>query len=95
MTTEATLIERAWKDEAFREQLVSDPKSALRGVGQAVPDHLDIQVLEETGNTRYFVIPQNPNHSLEDALLSDDELDAVAGGWCSVVYCSFQKTQIT
>ena len=93
MSTESALIERAWKDDTFKQQLLDDPKSALQSMGETIPEHLDIHVLEETGNTRYFVIPQDPNAALDDQLLSDEELDAVAGGWCSVIYCSFQEVK--
>lgn len=94
MSTETTIIERAWKDADFKQQLIEDPKAALRSLGESVPDFLDIQVVEETGNTRYFVLPQDPNAVMESELLSDEELDAVAGGWCSVALCSGQKTQM-
>jgi Nitrile hydratase, alpha chain len=91
------LIARAWQDADFKARLVTDPKAVLSEYGQIVPAHFDIKVLEETGNTRYFVLPTDPTASLDDMLLSENELDAIAGGtemeaaeWCSVIYCSFQ-----
>lgn len=95
MSIETSIIERAWKDAEFKAQLVEDPKAALRAMGETVPDFLNIKVVEETGNTRYFVLPQDPNSLMESELLSDEELDAVAGGWCSVALCSGQKTQVS
>ena len=96
MSTENTIIEQAWKDEEFKSRFMDDPKGVLREMGENVPDFLDIKVVEEAGNTRYFVIPQDPNTGLDGELLTDEELDAVAGGaaaWCSVLACSTQKTQ--
>lgn len=90
MSTESVIIERAWKDDAFKQQFIEDPKATLRALGESVPDFLDIHVLEENGSTRYFVLPQDPNAAMESELLSDEELDAVAGGWCSVLGCSTQ-----
>ncbi|MBA3532693.1 MAG: NHLP leader peptide family natural product precursor [Ardenticatenales bacterium] len=90
-SVEMQLITRAWKDEAFKTRLVSNPREVLREYGEQVPDHLEIKVLEEGGNTRYFVLPQNPTDALESELLTDEALDAVAGGWCSVLGCSTQK----
>ncbi len=87
---EQTIIARAWKDEAFKTRLLTNPREVLREYGEQVPDHLEIKVLEEGGNTRYFVLPQDPTAALESELLTDEALDAVAGGWCSVVLCSGQ-----
>lgn len=75
---EAKLVAQAWKDEAFRQELISNPKAAIeKEIGQELPESTDIRVLEETGNTVYLVLPQKP--SLEE--LSEEELEAVAGGW--------------
>ena len=88
MTTEAQkapeayqqIILKAWKDPAFREALRADPRGVLqRELGTALPDGVDIEVVEETPTKVYFVIPAMPP-ALDDRELSDEELGAVAGG---------------
>jgi len=77
---EQQIIERAWQDEQFRQLLLTDPKQAIGEVlGFELPDHLNVQVLEEKTDTIYLVIPPNPNDR-EEAPLSPAELDLVAGG---------------
>ena len=75
---EAELIAKAWKDEAFKQELISNPKAVYaRAIGQELPKHIKIQVMEETSDTVYLVLPKNPEVSEE---LSDEALEAVAGG---------------
>lgn len=76
---EAKLVAHAWQDEAFKQELISNPRAVLeREIGQEVPESTDIRVLEETGNTLYLVIPKKP--SIDE--LSEEQLEAIAGGWC-------------
>lgn len=77
---EAQLIEKAWQDEAFRQELLRHPKAVIEaGLGKKLPSDLQITVLEETPNLIYLVLPANPD-SLTDQDLSAEELDLVAGG---------------
>jgi hypothetical protein len=78
---EATLIARAWQDETFKQELISNPKAVYtRELGQQIPDSLTIQVIEETPSTLYLVIPRNPASAQVTEELSDQALEAVAGG---------------
>jgi len=87
---EHEVIERAWKDESFKADLMNDPISTLSSeYGANLPDGIEIEVLEETSNKAYLVLPVNPNE------LSESELDMVAGGVepidievCSFTWCS-------
>jgi hypothetical protein len=75
---EAELVERAWRDEAFRRALAADPTGTLqRELAVSVPEGISLTVLEETPTSRYLVLPPRPPGGGE---LSDGELDAVAGG---------------
>jgi hypothetical protein len=72
---EARLIARAWQDEAFKQQLLAEPRAAIAAeTGRAVPEGVEIRVVEETATRRYLVLPCNT------AQLSDEELNLTAGG---------------
>ena len=75
---EAKLIEKAWEDKEFVNELKSDPKAALENAfGGTVQATADLKIVEEKNDEFYLVIPRNPDESGE---LSDEDLEAVAGG---------------
>ena len=58
---EIHLITRALKDEGFRQELVANPKAVVeKELGVKLPEELEINVLEETEDTLYMVLPCNP-----------------------------------
>ncbi len=70
------IVAKALKDDGFRKDLIDDPKGVLtRETGCELPDNLEIKVIEEAENLAYLVLPHMPSD-----LLSDEDLDAVAGG---------------
>lgn len=75
---ESGLIAKTWKDEAFKQELISSPKAVIeRELGQQLTEHLEIRVLEENSNTLYLVLPRSPQVTEE---LSDEALEVIAGG---------------
>lgn len=47
-TPQEEIIEKAWTDEQFRQQLHSNPKQALReAFGITIPDHIKVRTVEE------------------------------------------------
>ncbi len=83
---ESKLILKAWENEDFRKEFLADPKTVLeRETGQKVPESVEIETLEETGNKIYFVIPQKPVKVTTDGVLTDEALGQVAGGIIRVV----------
>lgn len=87
---ESRLIAKAWEDEAFKEKLMTSPRSTIeQELGHALPEGLKLQVLEESADTLYLVIPRNP----DTEELSDLELEAVAGGK-TLVHRSSDKSTV-
>ena len=74
---QAKIIARAWKDEAFRNLLINNPKTALKEFGIEVPQDFKIKVLPEEENEIYFILPIAPSKTKEMEL---DHLEKVAGG---------------
>lgn len=76
---EAQIIAKAWSDERFAQLLRTDPVAAIeQELGTKVADGLKIEVHEENveDGVWHLVIPPAPIGEV----LSDQELEAVAGG---------------
>lgn len=79
---ETQVIDRAAKDPEFREQLKQDPQGTVaRELGVQVPSEITVDVVEETPTRVYLVLPPVPGQPGQ--ALSDQDLEAVAGGWTS------------
>jgi hypothetical protein len=78
---EQRVIQKAQQDSEFRSRLLADPKAALeQELGTSLPAGVQVQVVEETSNSIYLVLPQASSGGAGGEL-SDQDLEAVAGGW--------------
>jgi hypothetical protein len=78
---ERRLIQRSLQDESFRRRLLDDPKAAVeQELATQLPEDVKVRVVEETTDTIYLVLPSASPLVGEGGELSDQELEAVAGG---------------
>jgi hypothetical protein len=85
-SVDSKIIARAVKDPAFRKQLVADPKGTLeKEFGVKLPASVKVQVHEEQDDVRHIVLPGAPKK--QSVELSDDQLEAAAGGMRSEQCC--------
>lgn len=55
---EAEIIAKAWEDERFKQELISNPKEAIaKTLGAKLAETLEIRVVQETPNNLYLVLP--------------------------------------
>ncbi len=85
------VVARAWRDEAYKEQLLANPKQVLSEAGASIPDDLEIQIVSNTENVRYLVLPLAPT-TRSGQPLSEEALDLVAGGGSSTTETNTVQT---
>jgi hypothetical protein len=77
---ERRLIQRSLEDEEFRQSLLADPKGTMEHeLGSRLPDSIEVRAVEESADTIYLVLP-SASAVGQGGELSDQQLDAVAGG---------------
>ena len=79
------VVARAWRDEAVKQRLLSDPAGVLREEGIEVPAGQQVRLVENTDQVMHLVLPQQPRD------LSDEQLDQVAGGLCVLTSCVYTR----
>ncbi|SFE97971.1 NHLP leader peptide domain-containing protein [Paenibacillus algorifonticola] len=63
------IIQKAWEDEAFKKQLLADPRAAIKEAFQVeVPEGVEVNAVEEQPNSYYLVIPVSPADSSNPAV---------------------------
>ncbi|MEI7606520.1 MAG: NHLP leader peptide family RiPP precursor [Rhodospirillaceae bacterium] len=87
---EAQIIAKAWRDPAYKERLVNDPKGVLQSELKAIdpsiklPDTLKVQTHEENPDLFHLVLPRNPAEISVGEMVGDN-LEAVAPQTIAVV----------
>ena len=78
---ERTIVERSLEDEVFRQRLLDDPKGTVeQELGRGLPEGVQVRAVEESADTIYLVLPSASALGGQGGSLSEQELDAVAGG---------------
>jgi hypothetical protein len=68
-------VARTWSDPAFKARLLAEPAAALAEQGIQLPPGMEMRVYEDTAAVVHLALPPAPAGEL-----SDEQLDAVAGG---------------
>ncbi len=71
------LVAKAWSDDEFKVELLSDPMRVFKENSIEVPEGIEVRMVENTADTMHFILPPEPSDEL-----SDDELCSVSGGVC-------------
>ncbi|MES2176459.1 MAG: NHLP leader peptide family RiPP precursor [Gemmatimonadota bacterium] len=87
---EAKLVELAQKDEQFAEALRRNPRAAIEKEIGALPEGMNVKVIEEDANTFYLILP--PSEETGDFALSEEDLASVAGGAHTASCCGCTGT---
>ncbi|MDJ0729708.1 MAG: NHLP leader peptide family RiPP precursor [Crocosphaera sp.] len=89
------LILKAWEDEGFKQKLLTNPREVYaQEFGHKLPENLTLEILEETLDAIKIVLPINPFLKIPEEELSEDLLDAIAGGNWNISHqeIDFKKT---
>ena len=82
------LIEKATADREFRNQLMADPKTAIKAeTGLTVPSEFKVEVHQDTATTGHLILPPS-------AELGEADLAQAAGGidWSGVGQWEYGRT---
>ena len=86
---ERKLVQRSLEDESFRQRLLEDPKGVVEEeLGTRLSEGVQVRAVEETADTIYLVLPPRAETEQSSAEISDEELEAVAGGGFDTIYNS-------
>ncbi len=71
------LVAKAWSDDEFKVELLSDPMRVFKENSIEVPEGIEVRMVENTADTMHFILPPKPSDEL-----SDEQLESAAGGLC-------------
>lgn len=77
-----SLIAKAIEDPTYKQRLLSDAKAVVEEeLGTSLPGNLTIQAVQQSPKKLYLLLPIEIDDEVRDGVLSDEELEAVAGGY--------------
>lgn len=87
---ESRIVAKAWRDPAYHDALIKDPKGTLEAELKSIdpsitlPAALNVHVHEESADTYHIVLPRNPKDISLSEVIGDD-LEAVAPQTIAIV----------
>jgi hypothetical protein len=67
----AEVIVKAWRDDAYRSELLADPAGQLRAAGVALPDGARVTVLADRPGVAHIAVPHGLAASEKEQLTAD------------------------
>ncbi len=77
----AQLVARAWMDESFKQELLSDPKQVFKDNGMTFEKDCDFRIVEAKRDEFCFILPAKPEGNLSETELKN--IAAAGGTICS------------
>ena len=75
------IIDKAQADANYKQRLLSNAKAVFEEeIGEKLPADLEIQALQQSMKKIYLVLPLELDELVRSQLLSEEQLEAVAGG---------------
>lgn len=75
------IISKAIEDPAYKQRLLNDGKAVLEEeLGAELPADMSVQVLQQSPKELYLLLPIDIDELVRDGIVSESELEAVAGG---------------
>ncbi|MCF4965708.1 NHLP leader peptide family RiPP precursor [Nostoc sp. CMAA1605] len=88
------VIAKAMEDSIYKQRLLNDPKAVLEEeLGEKLPADLTIQVLQQSPKNLYLLLPIDIDELVRDGMLSESELEAVAGGFIITIATPYAVKQ--
>jgi len=63
------LVAKAWSDDEFKAQLLSDPMKVFKENSMEVPVGIEVRIVENTADTMHFILPPRSSDELTDEAL--------------------------
>ncbi|MEH1875140.1 NHLP leader peptide family RiPP precursor [Nostoc sp.] len=78
---EKRIIDKAQTDATYKQRLLSNAKAVFEEeLGQKLPADLEVQALQQSMKKLYLLLPMQVDELARNQVLSEEELEAVAGG---------------
>jgi hypothetical protein len=87
----SALVKKAWADDAFKQRLLSDPVAVFNENNLAVPDGLQVKIMEDTDQVRHLPLPPKP--ALQEPVAQAQQDTVTQGSWFCCHTWSNQETQ--